>query len=587
MLALSNHVIDWIHQWWWPCMAGLLWLLMLLGWSPVSYQPETHTLTRLFIMLRNSTLTVFVIVAIGVPLLGYVMWVHEFNSRAHLFWQWLLQGSWQHALLVASAMLVGFLLRFLYQRHWLPYWSDIKRQYRIRLTTDTLSDVRSEKGQYQHRRFNPVDYYQVGRIFLGLNTQQQPVTVDLPDWLESNMQIVGPTRFGKGILLGVLLDQAIRLGNTVFYIDPKGDQYLPHIMADTASACGRHFIYVDLNDDGVGGYHPFVGGDARSRRARLLTAFGLHDTGEQADFYKGRERKIIDNVLFPLTSKVSGMRAFFEDKQHDYLQNDAQRLYSGLVEWSSVQSLSPKGHGLRIETSILNNAVVYVKGSLDDKVVQAATRILIMEVIQEAKRLQAQRQHHLTLAIDELRFLTSNAVIDASATCLGFRLNMLLAYQSKKDIRNLEDITINASAAETSINTNCQLKFLYGTQDTETAQWASEMGGTQQKLVTNHEHISVGQLGQETWETYRSVGKQAEDYITRNTMLSLEKRAGVFFQPSVLPEVVFTSFVATTAEHEFTQQHYLNPSMSTDSNATVDEEDGQSHTASVDVQPSD
>ena len=57
------------------------------------------------------------------------------------------------------------------------------------------------------------------------------------------------------------------------------------------------------------------------------------------------------------------------------------------------------------------------------------------------------------------------------------------------------------------------------------------------------ETTQIGHLGEETWENQRVVGEKPEAFITRNTMLSLEKRAGILFVPSQLPKIVFTCFV--------------------------------------------
>jgi TraM recognition site of TraD and TraG len=252
------------------------------------------------------------------------------------------------------------------------------------------------------------------------------------------------------------------------------------------------------------------------------------------------------------------------------LQENTQRLYSGLCEWAEVESLSPKGQGLSVEKSLLNNAIVYIKGSLDDKVIREAMRILIMEIIQEARRLYGQRKQHVTLFIDELRFLTSNAVIDASATCAGFAMNMVLAYQGKKDIRNLEDVTINALAAETSIDTNCQLKFVYGTQDPDTCEWAARLSGERQKWVTKQETAEVGHAGEERWEAHRVIGRLEEAYITANTLLSLRERVGVLFQPRELPQIVFTCFVRSECKNRFDKQHFLKSSVKNEETVLVD-----------------
>ena len=96
----------------------------------------------------------------------------------------------------------------------------------------------------------------------------------------------------------------------MFYIDPKGDNNVPHIMADCAQALNRDFIYCDLNDDGVGGWHPFMGGDERAKRARILMACGLEETGHDSDFYKVAERGVLDELM-QATTKISGFLQIF------------------------------------------------------------------------------------------------------------------------------------------------------------------------------------------------------------------------------------------------------------------------------------
>src|SRR5262249_20730971 len=156
----------------------------------------------------------------------------------------------------------------------------------------------------------------------------------------------------------------------------------------------------DLNDstddtNRPGEWAPFVGGDARSRRARLLTAFGLQDTGGESDFYKGRERKLLDRLLEKTQGRLPLLLEEFENNSK--YQETGQRLYHAISQWTQIKSLCPKkGKGLSIEKSLLKNAVVYIKGSLDDDIIKEATRVLIMEIVQEIKRLHTHRKTHVS-----------------------------------------------------------------------------------------------------------------------------------------------------------------------------------------------
>jgi len=544
--------MDWLNQWMWILFSAMLFVITSIGLHPLDYRYDSTFLHRLLVIVRRSILITLPILMLVVPLALYFAYagVVDAESGSQHYIHWYLNMAEHYWRLALASVFSSFLLKIVHVRYVLPRWSNIKRKYRVHLTHDKLSDIRLEKHKYQHKSFDPVEYYQEGKIFFGLDKDNQPIYIPLSDWIETNMQVIGPTRFGKGILLGCQLDQAIRNGFGAFYIDPKGDKNIPYIMADTAKAMGRPFIYCDMNDDGVGGWHPFLGGSDRSKRARFLMAFGLEDTGNESDFYKIKERGVIDELM-KTTTKISGLLQIFRAQKTKGYQDEAKRLYGKLVEWEKVKSLNPKGEGLNIEKSMLNNAVVYIKGSLDDAIVRDATRVLIVEIIQEAKRLEAQRKSHLTVVIDEIRFLMSNQIADASATITGTDTNLILAYQSKTDLRNVNDVNVDSGAAEASINTNCQLKFIYGTQDPDTARWAEEMSGKQQKMVTQREAMEVGHMGEERWEGYRTVAQKEETYITLNTMLSLEKRAGVLYQPSQLPEIIFTCFVKTAYEHCF------------------------------------
>ncbi len=557
---LATQLKDWIDPYLWFVLSALTFIIGLIRTSPLNYNHEAHFYQIVFVSLRRTCLIAIPLLILPYPVFVWLLYTAEMSLSIHktfdTFVSWYGGMKW-HWFWPLGWYLVAFILRIYLVRYAVPYISDLKRSWRVTQKTETLTDIRDEKEKYKPKLFTPKNYYKTDEVLFGLNRYDIPLRIALKDWYESNMQILGPTRVGKGVLLGMLIDQAIRRGDMLAYIDPKGDTFIPHIMADTAREMGRLFIFLNLNDPteneiNQGGWAPFVGGDLRSRRARILTAFGMNNTGNESDFYKGRERKILDALLERTNGRLSLLIEEFE-KSPD-LQEKGQRLYASITEWAQIKSLCPKkDRGFSVEKSLLNNAVVYVKGSLDDEVVREATRILVVEFVQELRRLSHLRSSHATLFIDEMRFLTSNPLVDALATIAGFNANVVLAYQAKKDIRNLTDRSLNAEAIEQSVNTNCQLKFLYGSLDKETNKWAAEMSGELLKLITRSEHTKIGHLGQETWEHTRAVGQQEEALVTENIMLSLKSRVGVLFQPRELAQIAYTSFVPTNAKNNFSR----------------------------------
>ncbi len=553
---LSLMLIRFIDPYAWFVISIFTFLLGLIGFSPLNYDHNKDRILKpheaFLVYLRRVSLASIPVFGLALPLLAW--FIYTSNSGLNILLSTKGFFNWYQSLLIRWVfpigwLLVGFVLQFYLTRYIKPRLSKIKRELRVNQDTEKLSDIRDEKTRFATKTFVPEDYYKNNYIFFGLASGSNPIYINFKDYFESNVQILGPTRVGKGVLLGILIQQCIKYGITVIFIDPKGDEFIPHIMADAAKKAGRDFYHYNLNDstedeNNPGEWAPFVGGSIRSRRARLLTACGLNDTGGESDFYKSRERKIADELLEKTGGRLPLMLEELE-KNPEY-EGKAERLQSMISQWAKIKSLSPrKNKGLSIEKSLLNNAVVYIKGSLDDEIVREANRILVMEIVQEVRRLKHKRKSHASLIIDEVRFLTSNPLVDSLATIANCAANIVLTYQVKSDVRNLTDKSLDAAAIERSIDTNCQLKFIYGSLDPETNEWAEMMSGNQLKLVTRAEHTKVGELGEETWEHTRTIGQEKEALITKNTMLSLESRVGVLFQPRKLAEIVYTSFVPT------------------------------------------
>ena len=192
--------------------------------------------------------------------------------------------------------------------------------------------------------------------------------------------------------------------------------------------------------------------------------------------------------------------------------------------------------------------MVYVQGHLFDSVVKAATKAFLVELIQESRRLARERHTHLTVAVDEVSFLTSKPLAQALATSVGFQCNFILAYQSQNDLLNLEDRTLNPRYIYQSINVNSQLKAVYAGADQETAEWAASLSGTIVKDITKMERTEINETGGESFEKQRMLGSQEEPYIHPNQILSLPPRVFVFFQPAQLASIGFCSHVGVKDE---------------------------------------
>ena len=527
------------NYWWWTWCV-FIFIGFLIGMAPLMTHKDQSFHEILFVWMRRTIIfSSFLLLFLPfVMLYLYDMTTHnQLADSSGNFLRWfitLAKNSWPKAVIAA---ILGAIGRFITRRYLVPIYSAILRKLRNNQTDEKLTDIREEKSRFEVKNFVPSKLYKNELILVGLDEKNDPVYIPASTWYETNMQIIGPTRYGKGVILGGIMEQAIMRGDTLFYIDPKNDRFAPHVMYQAAKAAGRKFYYLTLHDEGIGQWAPFAGGTVRDGLARLEIAYGLEFTGDPGtDYYKSQERMaLVKN--FEKTRNLESLKKLMEAE-------DANRINAELVRWTGIESLCPKnGKGFSIEKALLENAVVYVQGHLDDSVIKTATKIFIVELIQEARRLASQRKAHLTAAIDEVSFLASKQLAQALATAVGFNVNFILAYQSQEDLLNIDDKTVNAKYVHQSINVNSQIKAVYGGADFDTAEWIANLSGTIVKSVTKMEKTEVSHAGGEIWENHRTIGTEAENYINTNVVLTLPPRVCVFVQPRHLATILFSSFV--------------------------------------------
>jgi len=542
LLALSD-------PYWWILISILLFILSMIHFLPLVLEDKNHR-TKDHVLLQIRRVSVFLFVGVGLiyPLCIYVLF-GIFNPAkdtisSQIFIDWALDMLARYWTAPLAGFLAGTLLNMLWHRYGEPYFSNLKRKYRVNQAEDKLSDVRKESNDLAAKNFNPEIYFKDGYYFISLDLENKPIYISDKIFSETHGAYVGPTGNGKGVLAGVILTQAIRKGHCVWMVDPKDDENLPYILQNEAKKAGRPFVYIDLNSEGKGVWHPFKGGTIRDRRTRMIAAFGLEKAGNNADVYKTKERGYVDKLLEQTDGSVKAML----DAINTFTKDDnLSSLRDGLQEWANISTFVPskKKEGHSIEKSLLNDAVVYVRGSTGDGVVRAATKAYISELLQEAKRLHKQRKTHLVTFFDELRFVISNEVVDGLATIRTFKVNMNLATQSIGDLLNIQDSSINGNALKQSFEVNCQIKVLYKAGDIETAEWGEGLSGTTIKRVARNEKVEINRWGGEKWDNMRAFDNVEVPFMHRNVFLTLQPRVAVIYRPGEVATVAFTCWINT------------------------------------------
>lgn len=543
-------IIKLADSWLIESLTLIFFTLSLFGFSPLKTLPEHHFNQILLVQTRKLLLAVtFSFLVILLLVFLFYAGTNSANSAEFSFWLFQLLKDKFH--LVPIGLVVGLTLRFIFYRYIQTLISSISKRLRLQQKNDKLSDIRDEVGKYSAKNFIPSKFYKSGKRFIGLDENDKPQYIDEQLYRETHHQIIGPTRYGKGVILGNLIDQAINAGDGAIYIDPKGDNFLPYIMYAAAKRNNRKFYYLSLCDREPGKWQPFAGGDIRSALGRAIQAFDLEETGgSDADYYKTLE-------VEALTESLSRGRHINAICNHVENNEKATKLKSKTKQWAQIDTFSgPIKNSFSVEKALLEGAVVYVKGHLQDKIVKVATKVFISEVISESMRL-TERKNHLSLYIDEIKFLVSSQITDALSTAAGFRTNITLAYQSLSDTLSPDDQRLNGRSLTDSININCQLKSIYGGSHPETANYAAEMSGKIYKQVTRFERTEIQDAGAEIWEKSRTIGSQEESLIDENVFFGLPSRVCIQFIPSQLTKIIYSAFVPVTEQTRMALDNYL------------------------------
>lgn len=551
---------DGANPWFAVALSVFLITLIILGISPIRVTDEKKAIDLAKIHIRYMMVIFICVLCPLFFVMMYMVSIKYFGSSK--YWDSLIQEIsdslyilWP---LIGMSIVGSSMWRFYYLRSIRPFFSQLIRRHNIKQSSDTLSDIRVEQATMKPKQFDPRQYYKPDFFFFGLDENGQPIYEKESDWKKRHQKIIGPSQTGKGVLLGVQLDQAIRKGMGVFFFDQKPDDFIYDIMRESCEECGREApIVVDLNGFGIGNYGPFLHGSKRDRRARVLYAFGLESTGQQADYYKTRARNALDEVFDKWDGSLVGLNKLLHPKGASFGDEDelldgnasadlfekSENIRDALKEWMALKPLcAEKGRGLDIERCIKEKRVVYVRGSVTDKLVKKAETVMIMDLIQTVLR-NGKQDHHTYVSIDEVKFVVSDILAAGLATILSKGVSCSIAYQSLANLLSLEDKTLNAEAIKSEIEINTKTTITYQAADNETAEWAADLSGTIQKTVSKMEEVEINSMGAEEFTNSKRLTREEENLMTANKMKQLPERVSVLYRPNELAQMLYTCWI--------------------------------------------
>ena len=549
---------DWVNPWLPVSLAFITFLIALVGTHPIRVTDEKGLTELAPIYIRKVVFVLSTVILLSAPIALYffVLLVYGdseiFYAIASKSLDLLISKWW----LFVGAYLITAAWRWLFNRYVPTWFSAFKRRFAIRVSSDTLSDIRAEISKIESKDYEVKKHYKDGYMFLGLGSDNKPILIKDEDFKTNNINCIGPSQTGKGVLQQIIIDQAIRKNWNVFFIDQKPDDFIPDLMRETCEEVDRKLITLDLTGESKGTYCPFNGGTTRERISRFFSASDLADKGNNADFYKGQERAAMSDIMphwngsiRQLSEFLNSPKSYIAEQLGEFKANRARealtKVSSLLIEWNLLAPINAKaGRGFDVERTIKNNGVALIRGSVSDKLVIKFTKVIIDEIVSTVLRLgKKNKPEHTILVIDEARFIISDELAKALATMLAKGCSTMISYQSINDTKNLDDKTLNADSISQSINVNSNYTLCYRAKDAETAEWLSDQTGTIQKSVARMENVERNRHGGEVWSKNKSLNAVEENYFHTNLLFSLPERVCVFLRPNELAQLCYTHWL--------------------------------------------
>jgi TraM recognition site of TraD and TraG/Helicase HerA, central domain len=452
---------------------------------------------------------------------------------------------------IAEALL-AILLVWLTIRYGSPYFESIRGKL-----TKTSSLERNKKTDIRQisvhlpnpqKTYAPQKYFNLKKgVFFGLNEQKQPVYIPLSKFKSSHIQVAGKTGGGKGIAAGVLLTQAVSSGECVVVIDPKFDEWLPHVMRKAAQDAGVPYVYIDLQAS-TPQWNPIQHKDAAEIEELLSAGFLLGEKGTDADFYRLDDRRaarIFASLAFASKTTLIETLQLFLMQQPD-IAEAAKSFVSNCEEIGLVSAVNTN-NGVDLPDLIKQGAVIYVRGSMRNPRILKLQRIFVLSMIQHIEARARDNARHVCLFMDEFKYLISRPSLEALGAIRDKGAHVIIAHQSLGDLRDCP-ADLDPESVVASVNENCAIKLAYAVKDPDTADWLARMSGL---ILVDDEirQVKTNAGLTEIRDGGRTLRQAERNLIDTNMLHALPDRCAVLFGGG-LAQFFFTSPIMVSKTDE-------------------------------------
>lgn len=430
------------------------------------------------------------------------------------------------------------IITHVYLRRWIaPKRNELKMKMtqKTKLARNEKTDVREIASHLPtSEHYDPMKFIDLNKgIFIGLDELRHPQYIPIETWQTQHADIIGTTGAGKGVASGILLYQSILAGEGVFVLDPKNDEWAPHLYRQACEDAGKPFLLIDLNKQE---YQINLLADINTDQLEelLVAGFSLAEKGDVADFYRIDDRKAARISARLELSDRETLRSLFNS---DYVQNIAETIkafYGKLEELAGLNSINAV-NGVSLQHIFDNGGCCYVIGSLRNGKIIAAQRMLLVRLLQIAEtrdRINS-KPRPIAIFLDELKYHLSKPAMEGLGASRDKGVHIIMTHQSIADLKDCP-ADLNGDAVVGAVVENAKFKLVYKLQDPDTAKWVAEMSGT---ILVDDEtrKVETSKALTETISSDRSIRQAERNFIDTNMLLNLPKFVSFIYSAENLP----------------------------------------------------
>lgn len=438
----------------------------------------------------------------------------------------------------------GIIFHIMLRRIFTPELDKIKKRLvkKSTLERELRTDVRTVKSLLPETlHYNPLDYIDLNKgIFTGMGSENEPMYLPLKDWQRQHADIIGTTGAGKGVAAGILLYQSILAGEGVFVMDPKDDEWAPHLYRKACEDAGKPFALIDLRKQQ---YQLNLIEDITPDELEELfvAGFSLAEKGQESDFYRIDDRKAARMAAqFVTHNTASTIRDVYNG---DYVQGIADKIkaFFGKIEELALLNAINAPTGFSLKKIFEEGGCCYVIGSMRNSKIITAQRMLLVRLYQLAERRERVKDVPRPIAIylSELKYHLSRPALEGLGAARDKGIHIIMDHQSIADLKDCPadlkgDVIIGA------VVENAKFKLVYRVMDPDTAEWVARMSGT---ILVDDElrKAKTDNMLTETIDSERTIRQAERFFIDSNMILNLPDFVSFIFTTKTLPSASLIS----------------------------------------------